>query len=193
MEKFVIAITRTCGSGISHELFTRVDEDQKRSILFRASQKVYNGELIPPESDDFTSNNNLFNYQAKVLREMAKVSSYICIGRAADYVLADFSNVIKVYIYALKEKCIQKEMNRQKIDRRQAERFIQKTDKYRRDYYRYLSGRVREDMRNYWLCNLRRYSRSDTAGRRVGNRASDTDSNVRHHYRRRQLCIPCLL
>lgn len=68
-------------SGISQELFARADEDQKKSLLFRASQKVYNGELIPPEKEDFTSNNNLFNYQAKVLRELAEVSSYVVIGR----------------------------------------------------------------------------------------------------------------
>jgi len=96
MDHFVIAITRTCGSGatsigrilaknlgvelydrnilrlasddsgISEELFARADEDQKQSLLFRASQKVYTGGLIPPEKEDFTSNNNLFNYQAKV-------------------------------------------------------------------------------------------------------------------------------
>lgn len=107
MDKFIIAITRTCGSGatsigkilaknlgveiydrnilrlasddsgISEELFARADEDQKQSILFRASQKVYSGGLIPPEKEDFTSNNNLFNYQAKVLRELADESNYV--------------------------------------------------------------------------------------------------------------------
>lgn len=186
MDHFVISITRTCGSGatsigrilaknlgvelydrnllrlasddsgISQELFARADEDQKRSILFRASQKVYkkvyNGELIPPEKEDFTSNNNLFNYQAKVLRELADESSYVVIGRAADYVLNDKPNLVRVFIYASREKCIQKEMNRQKIDRKRADRFITKTDKYRRDYYRYFTGQEWENMRNYDLC-----------------------------------------
>ncbi len=130
MDHFVIAITRTCGSGatsigrilaknlgvelydrnilrlasddsgISEELFARADEDQKQSLLFRASQKVYTGGLIPPEKEDFTSNNNLFNYQAKVLRELADESSYVVIGRAADYVLRDKPDLVRVYIYA---------------------------------------------------------------------------------------------
>ena len=186
MEHFVISITRTCGSGatsigrilaknlgvelydrnllrlasdesgINQELFARADEDQKRSILFRASQtvykKVYNGELIPPEKEDFTSNNNLFNYQAKVLRELADESSYVVIGRAADYVLNDKPNLVRVFIYASREKCIQNEMNRQKIDRKRADKFITKTDKYRRDYYRYFTGQEWENMRNYDLC-----------------------------------------
>ncbi len=182
MDKFVIAITRTCGSGatsigrilaknlgvelydrnilrlasddsgISEELFARADEDQKQSLLFRASQKVYSGGLIPPEKEDFTSNNNLFNYQAKVLRELADESNYIVIGRAADYVLRDKPGLVRVYIYASREKCIEKEMNRQKIDWKTADRFISKTDKYRRDYYRYFTGQEWENMRNYDLC-----------------------------------------
>ena len=182
MDKFIIAITRTCGSGatsigkilaknlgveiydrnilrlasddsgISEELFARADEDQKQSLLFRASQKVYTGGLIPPEKEDFTSNNNLFNYQAKVLRELADESNYVVIGRAADYVLRDKPGLVRVYIYASREKCIEKEMNRQKIDWKTADKFITKTDKYRRDYYRYFTGQEWENMQNYDLC-----------------------------------------
>ena len=114
---YVIAITRTCGSGatsiskilgerlginvydrnllrlasddsgINEELFARADEHMKQSLLYRISRKVYNGEIIPPDSNDFTSNDNLFNYQAKVLKELAANESFICIGRAADYIL----------------------------------------------------------------------------------------------------------
>ena len=182
MDKFIIAITRTCGSGatsigkilaknlgveiydrnilrlasddsgIREELFARADEDQKQSLLFRASQKVYTGGLIPPEKEDFTSNNNLFNYQAKVLRELADESNYVVIGRAADYVLRDKPGLVRVYIYASREKCIEKEMNRQKIDWKTADKFITKTDKYRRDYYRYFTGQEWENMQNYDLC-----------------------------------------
>ena len=139
-------------SGISEELFARADEDQKQSLLFRASQKVYTGGLIPPEKEDFTSNNNLFNYQAKVLRELADESNYVVIGRAADYVLRDKPGLVRVYIYASREKCIEKEMNRQKIDWKTADKFITKTDKYRRDYYRYFTGQEWENMQNYDLC-----------------------------------------
>jgi len=182
MENFVISITRTCGSGatsigrilaqnlgvelydrnllrlasddsgISEELFAKADENQKQSLLFRVSQKVYTGGVIPPEKEDFTSNNNLFNYQAKVLRELAEVSSYVVIGRAADYVLSDHKNLVRVFIYASREKCIQKEMNRQKIDWKKADKFITKTDRYRRDYYRYFTGHEWENMSNYDLC-----------------------------------------
>lgn len=143
-------------SGIREELFAMADENQKQNLLFRVSQKVYTGVykggVIAPEKEDFTSNNNLFNYQAKVLQELADVSSYVVIGRAADYVLRDKPNLVRVFIYASREKCIQKEMDRQKIDWKKADKFITKTDKYRRDYYRYFTGQEWENMKNYDLC-----------------------------------------
>ena len=181
-KNFVIAITRTCGSGatsiskqladdlcidlydrkllqlasddsgINEALFAQADEHVKNSLLYRVSKKVYNGELIPPESDDFTSNDNLFNYQAKVLKELAEKESYICIGRAADYILRDNPNLITVFIYAPLEKCIDKEMDRLGINRKQAEKHILSTDKYRREYYKYHTGREWENPYNSDLC-----------------------------------------
>ena len=43
-------------------------------------------------------------------------------------------------------------MDRQKIDWKKADKFITKTDKYRRDYYRYFTGQEWENMKNYDLC-----------------------------------------
>ena len=182
MNNFVVAITRTCGSGgmsigkllsdyyaidiydrkllqlasedsgISEELFASVDESMKKSMLYRVSKKVYTGELIPPESDDFTSNANLFAYQAKVLKELAERESYVVIGRAADYVLKDFKNLIRVYIHAPKEICIEREMKRQGINRREAAAYVEKMDKYREAYYTYHTGREWKSADNFDLC-----------------------------------------
>ncbi len=58
-------------SGINEQLFGNADENVKGKFLSKIAKKVYNGELIPPDSDDFTSNDNLFNYQAKIIRELA--------------------------------------------------------------------------------------------------------------------------
>ena len=182
MNNFVVAITRTCGSGgmsigkllsdyyaidiydrkllqlasedsgISEELFASVDESMKKSMLYRVSRKVYTGELIPPESDDFTSNATLFAYQAKVLKELAERESYVVIGRAADYVLKDFKNLIRVYIHAPKEICIEREMKRQGINRREAAAYVEKMDKYREAYYTYHTGREWKSADNFDLC-----------------------------------------
>ena len=58
-------------SGINEEMFEQADEDLRRSLLFRVSRSAFDGEPIITEvardnvSD--TANNNLFNYQAKVI------------------------------------------------------------------------------------------------------------------------------
>lgn len=189
MDNFVVTITRTCGSGgsiianllakqlnikvydkellklasddsgINERLFARVDEDTKKSILYKVSKRVYNGELIPPESNDFTSNDNLFNYQAKVLKELAKESSYIVIGRGADYVLRDNKNVIKIFVHANDEECILREMKRLGMERKEAEEWINKTNIYRGIYYRYHTGQKWRDAENYDLIlNTSRFS-----------------------------------
>ena len=189
MDNFVVTITRSCGSvgsiianllakqlnikvydkellklasddsGINERLFAMVDEDTKKSILYKVSKRVYNGELIPPESNDFTSNDNLFNYQAKVLKELAKENSYIVIGRGADYVLRDNKNVIKIFVHANDEECILREMKRLGMERKEAEEWINKTNIYRGIYYRYHTGQKWRDAENYDLIlNTSRFS-----------------------------------
>lgn len=182
MDNIIIAITRTCGSGatsISHllgeklginvydrnllrlasedsgineELFAKADEHMKQSLLFKVSRKVYSGELIGPDSDDFTSNENLYNYQAKVLKELAKNESFICIGRGADFILKDEPKLVSIFIHAPKDRCIQREMELNGFDEKKAEQYILKTDKYRRGFYEYHTGRVWESPYNYDLC-----------------------------------------
>lgn len=181
MKNFVVAITRTCGSGgttiakmlaedyqidmydrkllrlasedsgINEKLFAAADETTRKKPLFKAFKKVYSGELIPPESNDFTSNDNLFNYQAKVLRELTNRESYVVVGRAADYVLRDYPYLVRVFIHAPYEKCVEHEMDWMSITRKQAEAEIARTDAYRSAYYKYHTGKDWEDVRNYDL------------------------------------------
>ncbi|MBR4207904.1 MAG: cytidylate kinase-like family protein [Lachnospiraceae bacterium] len=181
-KRFVIALTRTCGSGatwigeklaehygidlydkkilslasldsgINEALFAKADETMKQSLIYRVTKNIYNGETIPPESPDFTKNDNLFAFQAKVLKELAERESYVCIGRGADYILKDFPNVVSVFVYAPMEKCIQTEMKRLSMDRKTAEKHIEEMDKYRRSYYKYHTGKEWESPYNYDLC-----------------------------------------
>ena len=66
------------------------------------------GGVLPPESSDFVSDDNLFNYQAKVIKDLAAQESCIIIGRCADYVLKDNPDVIRLFFYAPLEDCIRR-------------------------------------------------------------------------------------
>ncbi|MEG0804542.1 MAG: cytidylate kinase-like family protein, partial [Pygmaiobacter sp.] len=81
-------------SGINEELFARVDEQMKNTLLSKVARDAYKGEVIPPDSEDFTSSENLFRYQARVILELARSRSCVIIGRCADYILQDCDNVL---------------------------------------------------------------------------------------------------
>ncbi len=181
MSNFVITISRECGSGgsyvgealekklgiklygqdilqlasedsgISLDLFARSDEELNSNPIFKFTKYIYDGKLIPPSSHDFTSQENLFNYQAKVLRELAEKESYIVIGRCADFVLKD-KNIVKVFICADKNDRINTESKRLSISHKEAENRIDKVDKKRTNHYNYFTGANRDDMTNYDIC-----------------------------------------
>ncbi|MCM1568275.1 MAG: cytidylate kinase-like family protein [Roseburia sp.] len=139
-------------SGINEALFVNADEKLKNTRLFSIAKNVYSGELIPPESDDFTSSDNLFNYQAKIIRQLAKEESCVIIGRCADYVLKEYDNVLSVFIHAPADFCLEQAAKKHSMNRRDLERYIHKIDKHRAEYYKYHTGMNWTDARNYDLC-----------------------------------------
>ena len=120
--------------------------------MYRVQRKVYRGEVILPESNNFISDQNLFNYQAKVLKELAKRESYICVGRACDYILKDYPRILKVFIYAPEEICIEREAKRQGISLEEARKYVQTNDRFRKKYYQYHTSKKWESPFNYDLC-----------------------------------------
>lgn len=139
-------------SGISEQLFSQMDEKLKNSPFLRMSTDIYTGDLIPPESGDFVSAKNLFNYQAKVIKRLAETESCVIIGRAADFVLKDYDNIVSVFVHGSKEFNLARAMEQNSMTESEMERFIAKTDKYRAEYYKHYTGREWTDARNYDIC-----------------------------------------
>lgn len=139
-------------SGINERLFGQLDERLKIPSWFKPLKRPYEGDLIPPESSGFVSDDNLFNYQAKVIKDLAGSESCVIIGRCADYILRNYPNVMSVFIHADKEFCMARALERNSMSRREMEKYIAKTDKYRGDFYKYYTGQEWSDARHYDLC-----------------------------------------
>lgn len=138
-------------SGINESLFAQHDE-KAQGGLFKKS-KVYNGEIISPESSDFVSPENLFNYQAKTIKELAAKESCIIVGRCADYVLKGTEGLVRVFIWAYHDACIKNVAAVRGItDENEAGRMIERIDKERRAYYKQHTGNNWDDVRNYDVC-----------------------------------------
>lgn len=138
-------------SGINESLFGEADEKLKNPLL-RYSKGVYKGKIITPDCEDFVSKDNLFNYQAKIVQRLANQETCVIIGRCADYILKDQKNVIRVYVHAPLESCVQTLESMSSQSTKEIEKRIQKIDKNRAAYYQYYTGRVWNDAANYDLC-----------------------------------------
>ena len=139
-------------SGISEELFAKVDEQSQKTNLFKVLRKAYNGELIPPQSEYFLSDENLFNYQAKVIRGLAESESCIIIGRCADYVLKGYDNVLRIYVHAPLDACIRRKMRATALSEEEMRAKIIKTDTLRANYYMQHTGQSWNLADHYDLC-----------------------------------------
>ncbi len=138
-------------SGINESLFGQSDEKTKSGVFGKPG--VYRGEVIAPGKSGFISEENLFNYQAMVIKQIAGEGSCVIVGRCADYVLRDDPSVVRVFIYADEEACIKNAADVKGItDRREAIKTIASTDKERAAYYKAHTGREWIDARNYDLC-----------------------------------------
>ncbi len=138
-------------SGISEYLFAQVDERVRTNTFFKMRQ-VYKGALITPESDGFTSDANLFNYQAKIIKKLAEQGSCVIIGRCADFVLKDYPNVVSVFVHADVDFCKKNALERASVPGKDIMKYIERTDKYRGEFYKAHTGRQWHDLRNYDLC-----------------------------------------
>ncbi|MCR4903688.1 MAG: cytidylate kinase-like family protein [Butyrivibrio sp.] len=141
-------------SGISENLFVEADEHLREVSRLKklVGPFVYKGELLKPDSSDFTSPENLFNYQAYVLKKLAETQSCVIIGRAADFVLKDYENVVSVFVHAPHDFLMQEAAKVQPLKGKELEKFIAREDKFRADYYKYYTGKEWSDANNYDLC-----------------------------------------
>lgn len=138
-------------SGINENLFGLADERPKGGLFKKV--KVYKGEVVSPSSREFTSEENLFNYQAKVIKELAETGSpCIIIGRCADFVLSERKHTLRLFIWADKENRIKNTMDILGFERREAEKEIERINRERSAYYKLHTGHDWNDVRNYDLC-----------------------------------------
>ena len=79
--------------------------------------------------------------QEKAINMIADKGSCVIVGRAADYVLRNRENVIKVFITANDEVRVKNIMEMYKDEESEAIKNIQKSDKNRSSYYKAISGK----------------------------------------------------
>ena len=90
--------------------------------------------------------------QEKAINMIADKGSCVIVGRAADYVLRNRKNVIKVFITASEDVRVRNIMDMYKDKKTDAVKNMKKSDKNRASYYKVISGREWGKAENYDLC-----------------------------------------
>ena len=90
--------------------------------------------------------------QEQIIRRIADNGSCVIVGRAADYVLRDYDNVVRVFIHAPRKNRIKKIMEMYGDSYEEAAVNIRRSDDARSAYYRSISGREWGSPKLYDLC-----------------------------------------
>ena len=101
--------------------------------------------------------------QTKAIKEIAKKSNCIIVGRAADYILKDNPNLISIFIYAPNEYRINKLKEMYNDNKNEAMKHILDSDKARSSYYEVITNQKWGNKDNYDLCINSEIGNKETA------------------------------
>lgn len=138
-------------SGICGEFFEKADEKTSGSLL-KALAMGFSMNNAIFQSNDYLSNESLFQIQSDVIRKVAAEQSCILVGRCADYILREDRDCISVFISASPEDRIKRVMGYNNISEKEAEDCIHKADKSRASYYNYYTDKNWGSAESYDLC-----------------------------------------
>lgn len=141
-------------SGVSPEVFAKADEKATNSLLYSLSTGLYNygNGFSTTGMGDLPVNDKLYIIQHKIIKEKADKEYFVVVGRCADYILRQYDNVVKVFIYADIDARVKRALERNELQPSRAKQAVQKADKNRANYYSFYSGQKWGSPENYDLC-----------------------------------------
>ncbi|MBQ5915907.1 MAG: cytidylate kinase-like family protein, partial [Lachnospiraceae bacterium] len=134
------------------EMIQNHDERPTNSFLYNLVMDTYSFGYNASSFVDMPISHKVFLAQFDTIKQIASEESCVIIGRCADYALADFPNVVTVFITADEDVKINTLMGRHDMTEAQAKSFMAKTDKKRASYYNYYSSKRWGDSKSYDLC-----------------------------------------
>ena len=131
-------------SDFSRDLINAYDEKRMSAFMLHAGGYGLN--------ENFRLNMQVVSAQFDAIREIASKGDCIFVGRCADYILRDRSDLVSVFILGDMDerlKCLER---RQGLDVATARKKIKEVDKDRSSFYKYYSDQVWGEAQNYDLC-----------------------------------------
>ena len=139
-------------SGLCEELFETHDEKPTSSFLYSLVMDTYSMGYSNSAYMDMPLNHKIFLAQFDTIKKLADEESCVIVGRCADYALAEYPNVVSVFVTGNDEERIEYLKQLYKVETAKAKDIMVKTDKKRASYYNYYSSKKWGDSRSYDLC-----------------------------------------
>ena len=128
-------------TGLSEEYIE--NNEQKRNALDALNSGYYFG---------MNNSDELFIKESELIKEIANKESCVIIGRCADFILKDNSNVIKVFVYSNMEDEVKRATKFYGLDEKNAKKEIKRINKLRASHYKYYTEKEWKDNSNYDIC-----------------------------------------
>lgn len=139
-------------SGLCQEIFENHDEKPTNSFLYSLVMDTYSMGYPSAAFAEMPLNHKIFLAQFDAIKAIAKEGPCVIVGRCADYALADFPNVVNVFLYADMQDRIVRIARRHDLTDAKAKDLINKTDKRRASYYNYYTSKKWGEASGYDLC-----------------------------------------
>ena len=128
-------------SGFAQSFVAEKGERMTGSLLFNIASSLSFANNVFSTNNGVTLQDEIYFTQNRIIKELADKGPCVIVGRCADYVLGDYSNVINTFIYAYKDDRLNRIMDIYKLTEKQAADKIKKTDRERKLYYEARTGR----------------------------------------------------
>lgn len=138
-------------SGLSEKTIEEQGEHTTTSLLFNLATNIsyaYNvankGSMILPDQ--------IYAFQAELIRELADKESCVIVGRCADYILKERRDCLNVFIHADTESKKARISNEHRVESQNVEIHIKDREKKRSTHYHHYTDQVWGASKNYHIC-----------------------------------------
>lgn len=120
-----------------------IEESAKKKVHSNSFRRM----MYPlgTQADDLQD--KLFEAQENIIKFLAERESCIIVGRCSDFILADETNLLRIYIYAPYEERVKNCVNDLKMDETDARKMIRAVDEARDHYHMHYAGFLPNDQR----------------------------------------------
>ena len=140
-------IQMTAGStGYDPQFIKDREENMANSFLYDLMSQMY----VYSDTQE-SPRDEIFESEAKVIRELADRGNCVIVGRCADYVLRGRPNTLKVFLHAPEDFRTRHIMKAEGLTQEDALQKIRRMDRRRSDNYRYYTRRIWGRAQNYDL------------------------------------------